>query len=176
MQLAKILLWWLQLIQSSFLSCLPQHKCIYCALRILSIEEPSEWSSAPKIDLTPFAIIQIKGEKQVPDFFWQAEAGSFGLLTQVGVHNGKCLHAGVCQAAQWESSRALQHPSLFRAGIMALQLKWKDQLALASCLSVLLKWQAIFHWWFERLFILLILLSSNKTRVFSSVKHCWKIP
>lgn len=44
--------------------------------------------------------MQIKGEKLVPDFFRRAEAGSSGLLTQVAACNGKCLHIGVCQAAQ----------------------------------------------------------------------------
>lgn len=58
---------------------------------------------------------------------------------------------------------------------MALQLKWKDELAPASCFSVLSKWQAIFHWWLGSLFILLILLSRNKTGVFPSVKHCRKV-
>lgn len=58
---------------------------------------------------------------------------------------------------------------------MALQLKGKDEFALASCFSMLSMWQFIFHWWFESFFILLILSSRNTNGVFSAVKHCCKI-
>lgn len=65
MPLAKVLLWWLQLMQSPF--CLAHlHASAHCALCILSTGGPVEWSSAHTTDLAAPAIMQIKWENSFP--------------------------------------------------------------------------------------------------------------
>lgn len=91
------------------------------------------------------------------DWSWQLWTASSGRRVPWEVLTHWCLSS--CTVGEQPSTAA---PSLLRAGIMALQLRCKDKLAPDSCFSMLLKWQANFHWWFESLSILLILSSSNK--------------
>lgn len=177
MPLTKVLLWWLQLMQSPF--CLAHlHASAHCALCILSTGGPVEWSSAHTTDLADPAIMQIKWENSFPISCNRLKLAAQDCLlrSQCLIGNADTRHPSVCPSCHTiVHPQAWWHPFPFRAGIMALQLKWKDEFALASCFSVLSKWQVIFHWWFESLFILLILLSRNTNGVFYSVKHCCKM-